>query len=289
MAALRQRPGKGSPPSSKSGMSENEYDHIDYTPTSSGSEEELSSGSKNRVKTEDADEAGQSRRRWSISVLDLCRVIFLLVLTSCALSYYITTDSVLWGYKPKFLRWAVVKTYLRGPLELTPTQLALYNGTDPSLPIYVAVDGVIFDVSANPRIYGKGGSYNSFAGADATRAYVTGCFSEDRTPDIRGVELMYIPVEDDDENPLELAMSKEQKQARRKEEWNAAVESVSKQVMHWKEFFANHQKYVQVGRVVGIEKLMQGPERELCQAAQKMRPLRSKLNAAKSAQVEDKL
>lgn len=112
MAALRQRPGKGSPPSSKSGMSENEYDHIDYTPTSSGSEEELSSGSKNRVKTEDADEAGQSRRRWSISVLDLCRVIFLLVLTSCALSYYITTDSVLWGYKPKFLRWAVVKTYL---------------------------------------------------------------------------------------------------------------------------------------------------------------------------------
>lgn len=35
-----------------------------------------------------------------------------------------------------------------------------------------------------------------FAGADASRAFVTGCFKEDRKPDMRGVEEMYLPQDD---------------------------------------------------------------------------------------------
>jgi len=35
-----------------------------------------------------------------------------------------------------------------------------------------------------------------FAGADASRAFVTGCFKEDRKPDMRGVEEMYLPLDD---------------------------------------------------------------------------------------------
>ena len=44
--------------------------------------------------------------------------------------------------------------------ELTPDELARYDGSSLQRPVYVAVDGEVYDVSANRRIYGKGGSYN---------------------------------------------------------------------------------------------------------------------------------
>jgi hypothetical protein len=47
-----------------------------------------------------------------------------------------------------------------GELTLTTVQLSQYDGSDPSKPIYLAIRGEVFDVSANPRIYGKGGAYN---------------------------------------------------------------------------------------------------------------------------------
>lgn len=48
-----------------------------------------------------------------ISLLDIIRVIASLILLSCGLSYYMTnTESYLWGYRPWFTRWPVVKTYL---------------------------------------------------------------------------------------------------------------------------------------------------------------------------------
>ena len=86
-----------------------------------------------------------------------------------------------------------------GPISLTPAELSLYNGTDVSLPIYLAINGTIYDVSASPSFYGPGGGYHFFAGNDGTRAFVTGCFSEDVTPDLRGVEEMFLPVDDDDD------------------------------------------------------------------------------------------
>lgn len=50
------------------------------------------------------------------------------------------------------------------------------------------VSGDVYDVSANRRIYGPGGGYGFFAGKDAARAFVTGCFKEDLTHDIRGLD-----------------------------------------------------------------------------------------------------
>lgn len=58
----------------------------------------------------------------------------------------------------------------------------------------MAVNGTVYDVSAAPSTYGPGGPYHIFAGRDATRAFVTGCFQQDLTPDIRGVEEMFMPV-----------------------------------------------------------------------------------------------
>ncbi|CAO3635763.1 unnamed protein product [Mucor fragilis] len=56
------------------------------------------------------------------------------------------------------------------PHTLTLQQLSVYDGSDPLLPIYVAIKGVIFDVSCNPSAYGKNSSYNCFAGRDASKA-----------------------------------------------------------------------------------------------------------------------
>jgi len=52
----------------------------------------------------------------------------------------------------------------------TRRQLKEFDGSDPSKPIYVAIKGTIFDVSKKVDVYGKGGSYNLFAGKDASKA-----------------------------------------------------------------------------------------------------------------------
>ena len=54
-------------------------------------------------------------------------------------------------------------------LELTPAELARHDGSDASVPTYVAIKGVIYDVSAKREVYGPGGSYHVFAGKDASK------------------------------------------------------------------------------------------------------------------------
>lgn len=55
-------------------------------------------------------------------------------------------------------------------MEFTAEELSLYNGTDPSKPIYVAIKGRVFDVTAGKSFYGPGGAYALFAGKDSSRA-----------------------------------------------------------------------------------------------------------------------
>ncbi|XP_074307751.1 membrane-associated progesterone-binding protein 4 [Silene latifolia] len=70
------------------------------------------------------------------------------------------------------------------PLKLfTPQELALYNGTDQSLPIFLGILGSVFDVTKGKSHYGVGGSYNHFAGRDASRAFVSGNFTGDALTD----------------------------------------------------------------------------------------------------------
>ncbi|KAI8992934.1 progesterone binding protein [Trametes punicea] len=52
----------------------------------------------------------------------------------------------------------------------TVEQLKQYDGSDSSKPIYVAIKGTVFDVTRKADTYGKGKSYNLFAGKDASRA-----------------------------------------------------------------------------------------------------------------------
>uniref|UniRef100_A0A093UUU1 Membrane steroid-binding protein 2 n=1 Tax=Talaromyces marneffei PM1 TaxID=1077442 RepID=A0A093UUU1_TALMA len=234
---------------------------------------------KYTVKIDDDDE------NFCISLLDVLRVIVTLVVLTVGLSYYVTSgESYIWGFerqRPWWMRYNGIKQCLQGPVILTPSQLALYDGTDPSLPIYLALNGTIIDVSANPGVYGPGGGYHFFVGRDATRAFVTGCFQEDLTGDMTGVEEMYIPVEDADESHREKTLTAAEKKARHEREVQEAMEKVRAQVDHWVKFYSGHQKYFAVGKVVpepGQEEEEQREERKLCEGAQKNRPKRSEMN-----------
>ncbi|KIP09845.1 hypothetical protein PHLGIDRAFT_102163 [Phlebiopsis gigantea 11061_1 CR5-6] len=93
--------------------------------------------------------------------------------------------------------------------------LATFSGEVESMPIYIAIDGDVFDVSSNRATYGPGGSYHFMAGRDAARAFATGCFATHQTHDIRGLS----------------------------DREMAGLE-------HWKKFFADSTKYRKVGRVL---------------------------------------
>ncbi|MDI1493055.1 MAG: Dihydrodipicolinate synthase [Ramalina farinacea] len=68
----------------------------------------------------------------------------------------------------------------------TPPELVPFNGENDK-PIYFAVRGQVFDVSAGRNFYGPGGPYENFAGRDASRGLACGSFDEDMlTKDLHG-------------------------------------------------------------------------------------------------------
>jgi predicted heme/steroid binding protein len=128
-----------------------------------------------------------------LSLLDILRILAALLLLNFTLSYYIT-KTPLWGNQTKLTNIKYLQFHAsrllsqQGYISLTDEDLSKYNGVDKSLPIYVAVNGSIYDVSSNPLTYGPGGPYSFFSGRDAARAFVTGCFQTDLTYDLRGLD-----------------------------------------------------------------------------------------------------
>lgn len=99
---------------------------------------------------------------------------------------------------------------------MTAEQLAEMDGRTEDTPIYLAISGNIYDVSAARKMYGPGGSYHGFVGRDSTRAYANGCLEE---------KCMTSSTEGLTENEM-------------------------KQVTRWLELYHNHDKYKYVGRLV---------------------------------------
>jgi hypothetical protein len=107
---------------------------------------------------------------------------------------------------------------------------------------------------------------------------VTGCFKEDLTPDLRGVEEMFVPVDDVQEE-----LSSAQRKIRREKELRDARVSVEKTVQRWEGFFRNHKNYFPVGRVVVDTEEAEGETtRMLCESAQKQRQKRSQMDKNKN-------
>ncbi|XP_066433073.1 neuferricin [Eleutherodactylus coqui] len=61
---------------------------------------------------------------------------------------------------------------------LTRDELSAYHGGPGSPGLYLAVLGQVFDVHGGSKHYGPGGSYSFFTARDASRAYVTGDFTD---------------------------------------------------------------------------------------------------------------
>ncbi|KAF9560387.1 hypothetical protein EC968_006230 [Mortierella alpina] len=129
------------------------------------------------------------------------------------LSSYLITDTWVWGYNGKYLNWR--RWIPRQDIVLTQKELALYDGSDPTKNIYLAIKGEVFDVTAGRPYYGKGGGYSFFSGKDASRAYTTGCFQTHLTHDLRGL------------TPHQIA-----------------------DVEGWAKFYRDHPKYFRVGTVI---------------------------------------
>jgi predicted heme/steroid binding protein len=51
----------------------------------------------------------------------------------------------------------------------TEKTLSLYNGEDTSLPIYLAFEGLVYDVTSGKEFYGADGPYHFLAGTDGTK------------------------------------------------------------------------------------------------------------------------
>jgi predicted heme/steroid binding protein len=69
-------------------------------------------------------------------------------------------------------------------LGLTVDELAEYDGrllpdSSERAPLFLAIRGRIYDVSAGVAFYGPGRSYHKLVGKDATRAFCTGCLEPD--------------------------------------------------------------------------------------------------------------
>lgn len=156
-------------------------------------------------------------------------IVYLLLIIVLAGKFF--TGSFLWEYDGK---WVRLKTYLpenNGRL-FSESYLATFDGRDENKPLYIAIDGDVYDVSSNRRTYGPGGPYRHMAGVDAARSFATGCFATHRTHDLRG-------------------LSEEQLQS----------------VRHWKRFFADHKTYFKVGRVIHPPIDPESPIPEPCESS----------------------
>ncbi|GIZ46686.1 hypothetical protein CKM354_000980400 [Cercospora kikuchii] len=208
-----------------------------------------------------------------ITLVDGLRIVFGLLLLSGLLSYFITGDSVFWGYNAWWTKPKALVAKLRGPVVLTDAQLLHYNGEDESLPIYLALNSTIYDVTSNPRIYGPGGMYAVFSGRDAARGFVTGCFAEDNHPDLRGVEWQFVPKDVptyEEKSDEELT---EQMRLYRKESIEKGFKEIKGTIEHWQKVFRGEtgKDYFEVGYISG-RKPESGPVKPLCQNAEKKRP-----------------
>ncbi|KAH8728176.1 hypothetical protein GQ44DRAFT_610221 [Phaeosphaeriaceae sp. PMI808] len=247
-----------------------------------------STGEREKAELKDAVKKQAVATSGGLSVLDVLRIIGGALLLSSGLSYLSTSgESMTWGYNPWWTRAREWKAVLQREVHLTDAELAAYDGSDKDKPIYLALNGTIYDVSSAASTYGPGGSYHFFAGRDAARAFLTGCFQEDAVPDLRGVEQMFMPVdpelkegateEEKEKAKTRKPLGKGEMKNRHAQELRMARKQVKEGLENWHKLFRGDKgkPYFKVGEVKReagwLEKM---PKRKLCEQGEKSRPAR---------------
>ncbi|KAG8999091.1 hypothetical protein FRB93_013361 [Tulasnella sp. JGI-2019a] len=145
------------------------------------------------------------------------KTLFIILALTAYAGHFVKGDWK-WGYESKWLTTRHWMQFIPDGVQMAYTEqsLAKFDGSDPDplKPVLLAIDGIVYDVTKGRRVYGPGGGYHQFAGKDAARAYVTGCFKIHQTHDVRG--------------------------------FNA---DEKKALQKWKDFYANHKDYRKVGTV----------------------------------------
>lgn len=126
------------------------------------------------------------------SLLNVTKTLLGLIALNFVLSYFVT-GTPLWGSETKltnfkYLNHIATHPFTHNTRVFSEEELSLYDGAHGKQHIFVAVNGSVYDVSVNPQSYGPLGGYHFFAGRDAARAFVTGCFRSDLTHDLRGLD-----------------------------------------------------------------------------------------------------
>ncbi|RKF61733.1 hypothetical protein OnM2_039005 [Erysiphe neolycopersici] len=200
----------------------------------------------------------------SFTLLDIFRTITLLILMSSVISYFITGESFVWNIQSHVWKRPVtlLRLWLEGPKQFTDDDLKLFDGTDTKKPILLAVNGTVYDVTLGRRFYGPGGSYHFFAGKDASRAFVSSCFDVDLTPDMRGLEEMFLPLD----NPeIDSLYSSGELKILKQRELKEAFQIIDKKIQYWVDFFAKNKKYFKVGEVLREDNWLENrPSHPLC-------------------------
>ncbi|KAG5455458.1 MAG: hypothetical protein BJ554DRAFT_5121, partial [Olpidium bornovanus] len=138
-------------------------------------------------------------RRCASRVLSAVMAMFMLVCAAMSVSFLIT-GNVTFGYHdslPNWRRFLPVRPRRGFPREMGAPFAALVltssyvRRSDPHPSQIFALtltlpSGVVYDVTSGRSHYGPKGGYRHFAGRDAARAFVTGCFETHRTHDLRG-------------------------------------------------------------------------------------------------------
>lgn len=161
-------------------------------------------------------------------VVDLIRLLGGVLLLNALASYWFT-NSTMWGVKlGRYLDLRYYQYLITGEkLNITMGELLLFDGSDPKLPIYVGVNGVLFDVTASRNVYGPGGSYHGFAGNDGARLFHNGCFhrKDQLTYDLRGLD----------------------------------HDTLLQDIENWRKFYQSNRNYWQVGHVIHDELVGEPP------------------------------
>lgn len=61
---------------------------------------------------------------------------------------------------PNVALCTLMRLYPQPQTVFTPEQLGKYDGSDKTKPVYLAIDGDVYDVTASRRIYGPLGPYH---------------------------------------------------------------------------------------------------------------------------------